>query len=61
MSTASMGKFDERLLGEKPGERQASAKRQKFEAVSGSAKAENTKVHPSLELWDSIMTCELHG
>ena len=44
MSTASMGKFDERLPGEKPGERQAGSKRQKFEAVSGSAQAENAKV-----------------
>lgn len=44
VSTASMGKFDERLAGEKPGERTAGRKRQKFEAVAGRTKAENEKV-----------------
>lgn len=44
VSTASMGKFDERLPGEKPGERVISSKRQKFDPVSGKSGAELKKV-----------------
>jgi regulator of ribosome biosynthesis len=44
VSTASLGKFDARLPGEKPGERAARRKRQKFEAVAGRGRAESNKV-----------------
>lgn len=44
MSTASMGKFDRRLEGEKPGERQMGQKRRKFEPLIGDIGAEKTKV-----------------
>ncbi len=44
VSTASMGKFDERLPGEKAGERVLGAKRHKFDPVAGSAASENKKV-----------------
>ena len=44
VSTASMGKFDERLPGEKPGERVSSSKRQKFDPVSGKPGTELKKV-----------------
>ncbi|CAL8467031.1 g6567 [Coccomyxa elongata] len=43
VSTASMGKFDERLPGEKPGERVISSKRQKFDPVSGKSGTELKK------------------
>lgn len=39
-----MGKFDERLPGEKPGERVISSKRQKFDPVSGKSGTELKKV-----------------
>lgn len=44
VATASMGKFDERVVGEKPGERQLSVKRRKFEPVVGNVAGEKAKV-----------------
>jgi regulator of ribosome biosynthesis len=49
VSTASMGKFDERLPGEKAGERVTSSKRQKYDPVSGKAGTELKKVGYSLD------------
>lgn len=44
VSTASMGKFDATLPGEKPGERTLAVRRHKFDPVAGSAAKENKKV-----------------
>ena len=44
MSTASLGKFDKRVVGEKEGERQLGVKRRKFEPVTGPASQQNSKV-----------------
>ena len=44
VSTASMGKFDRRLEGEKEGERRLGSKRRKFDSVSAPAKEENARV-----------------
>ena len=57
VSTASMGKFDERLPGEKAGERGTSSKRQKFDPVSGKAGTELKKVCSSLLTRISSKTC----
>ncbi|KAK9916893.1 hypothetical protein WJX75_008410 [Coccomyxa subellipsoidea] len=52
VSTASMGKFDERLPGEKAGERVTSSKRQKYDPVSGKA---GTELKKSAGLVDRII------
>ena len=48
VATASMGKFDKRLEGEKPGERQLGSKRRKFGPVVGDASGERAQVRPCL-------------
>jgi regulator of ribosome biosynthesis len=52
ISTASMGKFDRRLDGEKPGERQPLGKRQKFLPVADRSGAERSSAS---ELVDRLL------
>ncbi|KAK9810312.1 hypothetical protein WJX72_008404 [[Myrmecia] bisecta] len=44
VSTASMGKFDKRVTGEKDGERNPAGKRRKFMPLTGNTGAETSKV-----------------
>lgn len=46
VATASQGKFDKRVEGEKPGERVLGSKRKHFEPVTGNTKNEKSKVRP---------------
>lgn len=47
VGTASMGKYDQRLKGEKPGERHIGSKRRKFEPVVGKSSEESARVSHS--------------
>ena len=56
VSTASMGKFDKRLEGEKEGERLLGSKRRKYEPVAGKTSQELSKVvyHPLIAFSKNI-------
>lgn len=48
ISTASMGKFDKKVKGEKAGDRHLGSKRRKFDPVVGDMGGETAKVHSPL-------------
>ena len=57
VATASMGKFDKRLQGEKPGERQLGSKRRNFGPVVGDTSGEQAQVRPCLLSALSMQRC----
>jgi hypothetical protein len=59
VATASMGKFDRQLKGEKPGERSLPGKRRKYMAVTDT-KTEHNKVSGALDVHVSCSAMELN-
>ena len=54
VATASQGKFDQRVQGEKPGDRILTSKRKKFEPAVGNTKQEKAKVWTYTHLQSSV-------